>query len=446
MLVRNQKGSILLVVFVAMLTLVLLGTALAGMSIYDQRQAVRQQKNSEAMYLARGGAEAVAAHLLKYPQDAPKIIALGCDEVVLDNGAKFVVEVTEDEDGRLFINSTGYSGENMEKLTFSLEPSPELVIPDAEVKFPVFDMAVFAEGLIAIGNSSIINGNLGTHSILDDNVFLNNSSAVHGNVMVGVGGNTDRVISRKNNSIITGICSSLDEERSYPLPIFPEFPNLPQRGDLIADSTTPIATSGSYGKITVNNGQELMFNVGSEGLKIRAESFNIGNSSKVTINGSGKLILYIENTFDIKNSSTFNFPGNPNNVLLYFKGDSSKFKIRNSCVFHGCLYAETADIDLANSGEVVGSIFTGGADVKLSNCSDAYVRVIYAPNALVTLHNSGNLKGAVVCKQFDSKNSSTLTFSSELEGIWNVVPDIDFEEEEVEPELMMKYITGSWSN
>jgi Tfp pilus assembly protein PilX len=44
MLVRNQRGSILVVVLVVVFCLSIIGVSLAGLSLNDQRQTVRQQR------------------------------------------------------------------------------------------------------------------------------------------------------------------------------------------------------------------------------------------------------------------------------------------------------------------------------------------------------------------------------------------------------------------
>ena len=131
--------------------------------------------------------------------------------------------------------------------------------------------------------------------------------------------------------------------------------------------------------------------------------------------------------------------------MLYYAGASNKLKLRNSTIFNGSIYAKTADIDLANGGQIWGNIITGGVDVKLSNASKAVVQAIYAPNALVTVHNAAYVKGAIVCKQYESKNSCVVEYAPEITGIWDLIPDIEFETEDPEPIVVMKYIKGSWS-
>jgi len=60
------------------------------------------------------------------------------------------------------------------------------------------------------------------------------------------------------------------------------------------------------------------------------------------------------------------------------------------------------------SGGVTGHIITGGNCVDIRGNASANVRVIYAPNALVTIHGSGHVRGAVVA------NSCTMTGGASL--------------------------------
>ncbi|MGI6365605.1 MAG: DUF7305 domain-containing protein [Bacillota bacterium] len=442
MLVRNQRGSILVVVLVVVFCLSIIGVSLAGLSLNDQRQTVRQQKDAEALYIARGGAEAVAAYILKNPEAAPGIIAQGQDEVILENGTRFVVKVSESETGQLRIESTGYSGNYSEMVALSLDYSPEkLTVP----LNPVLDMAVFAEGNInihgIIGDGGADASNIGTNSIKQNSINIKSQGKIYGDVLGGAGGNINEILN--NGGYIRGNTGTLDEERKYLLPIFPDFPAyLPGRGNLTVNGTTTVSASGKYGTISLDKNSELKVATGASEseIEIYVNKLEIGNSGKITLVGNGKLILYVEDTFDLKNSASINLGGNPNRIIVYYKG-TNRIKTANSSVLCGCMYAKTADIDVANGGDIAGSIFTGGAAVELKNSS--HVRVVYAPYATVTLHNSGNVDGAIVCWQFDAKNKSRVNYHADVDGIWNIIPDVEFDLVEVE---RPSYLKGSWSN
>src|SRR5690554_6654418 len=118
MFVRNQKGSILVIVLVVLCTLTIGGATLGGMAINDQKQTVRQQKNNEAFYLARSGAEAVATMLLENQENIEDYIGQTTSSE-LGNG-RFEVKVTSDGGGVVLIESTGFSGDYSERVTLSL--------------------------------------------------------------------------------------------------------------------------------------------------------------------------------------------------------------------------------------------------------------------------------------------------------------------------------------
>jgi hypothetical protein len=438
----------MIVVLVSVFVLALLGTALAGLSIHDQQQAIRQQKNAEAMYVARGGAEAIAAYLLANPLEAPRIIAQGEDEVILDNGAKLVVTVTETETGRLLISSTGYVGDYSERLVYSLEPDPELT--NSTPFYPDFDKAVFADGKITLKNAAAIIGSVGTNSCIDNSVSLYPCSIIDGNIQVGIGASASDAVYISNAAQLNGSITNLDKERHYPLPVFPEFPDdLPSRGSLIGWGTQTISGDGAYDTINIGNDGKLIFTVDSGTLRVRVKKMTLGNNAEVIINGTGSLILYIDEEFNFKKDSKVNLFGDPNKILLYYKGGNPAIKLDKSVLFFGCLYAEDADIDVANGGAIVGSIFTGGTKVELSNSCITLARVIYAPNATVTLHSAGLIYGPIVCKEFETKNCGCVYFRPEeaeiIDGIWGKIPDLEFDDELEDP-VQRGYIKGSWSN
>lgn len=432
----NRKGSILVSVLVVVFVLTILGIALGSVALGDQRQTARQQGNNEAYYVARGGAEAVAAYLLENPEAAGELIAKGQDEVVLENGVKFVVQVTELSGGGLRIESTGHSGKYSEEVALSLEYSPsKAYVPQN----PILDMAVFGEGSLNLNGK--VEGSIATNSTNPGSINLAPQANVTGNVCGGLGGDMGQILS--NRGEIHGEIRTLDAVRNYPLPVFPVFPDLPYRNNLNVSGLAPtVSESGRYGTISIAS--ELKFATGGpeEKIEIVAKKLELGNSAKITLLGEGTLVLYIEDTFDLKNNAVVN-PGNnpdPNRVIVYYKG-TNEIKNKNSSTLFGCMYAEKADIDVSNGGDIAGSIFSGGGKVDLKNSS--YVRVVYAPNASVILHNSGNVEGAIVCKEFESKNKGVVRYNAAINGIWGIIPDILFDPMEVESP---GYLKGFWSN
>jgi len=56
------------------------------------------------------------------------------------------------------------------------------------------------------------------------------------------------------------------------------------------------------------------------------------------------------------------------------------------------------------------------AESHFKNSADFY-GAIYAPNADVTMHNSGNVYGAVTAKSFEQKNSGTFNYDTSLRDV-----------------------------
>jgi hypothetical protein len=150
--------------------------------------------------------------------------------------------------------------------------------------------------------------------------------------------------------------------------------------------------------------------VGSGIRQIRIRRLSAANGAKITLVGTGKLILYVEQQFNLCNESAVNKGGDPNQVMLYYKGSSS-VSPANDSHFFGSIYAESADLNLSNASSIRGSIITGGSMVTMSNSSTADVRVVYAPKAQVIMANHAEVTGSIVCKSFLAANHVTVNFA-----------------------------------
>lgn len=243
MFARNQRGSVLIVVMVAMAALLILGGTLSTVALSDQRQAIRQQKNNEAYYLARSGAEAVEAVLTKDISNINSYLGQ-TTECELGNG-RFEARVIDGGDGTIVIESTGYAGNQSEKLTLTLtfpgdsgdgdEPGDD---PAGPGYLPIFDMAVFSYGKIKLTGSSKVEGNAATSSVERGAVDFGWSTSVE-NLYIGPGGNPDIVVNAPNPPGNYQNVGYLEKERLYPEPVFPDFPaELPQRSDIIETGNT----------------------------------------------------------------------------------------------------------------------------------------------------------------------------------------------------------------
>jgi len=451
MFVWNQKGSILVVVLVVLFSLTIMGVALGSQVITDQKQTVRQQKNNEAYYLARSGAETVATLLLENQEDIDNYIGQNTQSE-LGNG-RFEVQVVQQDSDTLIIESTGYSGNYSEKVTLSL-----LTDSAGGSQLPVFDLALFVDGEITFSGSAAVDGNVGTNITTTNGVVIEGggSSNILGNFYSGVGSDPNDVLSIPGykDYAIQGEIGTLNEERDYPPPKYPDFPTLPTKPDIKTnwDNASPLITEdGYYDTITIDQNYEVRIDVGDEDTirRVRVRNFD-GVQGRLLLEGEGKLELYVDESFYIK--GYFNGGrdwGNPDQAIIYYNS-TDDFTLAGETHVYASLFAmyddyENAKVQVTNGANLYGSMFTNAADVSVNGGSDNnHVRVFYAPNADFELANAGTIYGAVVCNTFQGSGNVDVVYHPDVEDIWDSLPDIGFEDDG--DSESSGFIRGNWSN
>lgn len=172
----------------------------------------------------------------------------------------------------------------------------------------------------------------------------------------------------------------------------------------------------------------MIINIYDEDFIIRANEFVVSGAGKVTINkyGSGKLILYISDKFDLSGSGKVNENGNPEDVYLYYSGNHT-LNPSGSTKFVSNVYVEKADIEISGSGGITGNIISGGNNVIISGDASAIVRALYAPNAVIKYTGSGKTRGAVIGKDIEMSGGTSIIYD---ESVKHINPeDLGFETE-----------------
>ncbi|HHW74587.1 MAG TPA: hypothetical protein GX744_04965 [Firmicutes bacterium] len=431
MFARNQRGLVLVVVMVAMAALLILGGTLSTVALSDQRQAIRQQKNNEAYYLARSGAEAVEAVLIKDISNINSYLGQ-TTECELGNG-RFEASVVDGGDGTIVIESTGYAGVFSERVTLRLMPQCAPYDPPEETNIflPIFDMAVFSSSEIRINSGSpTIYGRAGTNSV-SQSVYLNNAGGyrITEDLYIGAGG-LPAIVVPNHREKVGGEIIELDRERYYPLPEFPDFPdNLAQRGDLSTnDVSRVISQDGYYERIDVYKPLTIDVGDGVRTIRVKKLTCHGWENSKIKLTGSGILKLYIDEDFILLSSSQINNEGDPAQAAIYYRGDADITFAGDAKVF-ACLfsYSDKADFYLKGSGGINGVVFLKGKKVGITGGTVAIVSVLYAPNAEVRLTGGGSLSGAIVCDSFFADGGTKVVYDAGIEEIWEQVPEMGFD-------------------
>jgi hypothetical protein len=220
---------------------------------------------------------------------------------------------------------------------------------------------------------------------------------------------------------VKGEILPLGETRTYPQLIFPDFPTgLIDRGSYTAGwSPVPagghrISENGYYSSITVPN--QLTIDVGNEDRILRIGTLDVqgGNPDNILINrtGNGRLILYVDNAFIFGGGATINNNGATEALIMYYAG-SNAINFSGNERFFGNVFIKDANLTIGGSSGITGHILTGGTNVEINGAADAYTRLLYAPNAHISMTGSSTLKGSVISKSFDGGSGNRIAVTYE---------------------------------
>jgi len=285
---------------------------------------------------------------------------------------------------------------------------------------PQFEAGIFSYAGISL-SSCTVNGSVVTNSTANDSVQIDWGTWIRDNLSIGPGGDPSKVVKIPKHSttgnFIGGNITNLSSIKTYTMPVFPEYPALTSKGNFTAGwwpTPPPIDTDGYYDTIDVQS--ELIINVGSGDRKIRVKNLDISGSGEITIQGTGNLILYIENSLTLSGSATINSTGNPKSNLIYYKGDAAHktINIVGGVKVRGTIFAEDASVNVNNGGSVSGNIITNGANISVNGGSANTVLSIFAPNASVNMGGGASIEGSIIARSFIMSGGSNVTFNSNI--------------------------------
>jgi hypothetical protein len=432
-ILSDEKGFI--TVFLLAMIFIIITIMGAGIVFINNgnKRAWSTARSNQALYLAEAGIEKAIQWLKDNPNqwDSPPTISrtslpsvvFGTYEVDFLPPIESLPPGTEE----WTICSTGIvqSANREIKETISIE----FTKTQSNIVKLDFNYALFTSGNIHMGSkgSSIIGGDVATNSTAPNSIYFPWSAKIEGHLYVGPGADPSQVVDgaqkdpeEKNVTLGT---SNLEEMISYPLPLFPDYPtNLPTRSSITLEGSTndSISEDGYYPNITIKDNTTLTIDIpeGTE-RKIMVDTLYMPQGN-IVINGSGKLTLYVKNSFTFTYGSKINYgssgDGNPDQVLIYYEG-TNKFSIAGDTKINGTVFVEKADMEIDNSGGIKGHIITGGNNVSIAGDGSAVVKALYAPNANVSLTNSGKIYGAVVAKNFSTSGNSRIYYDPSISSV-----------------------------
>ncbi len=423
---QSERGSALVLILIVCAVLLLFSATLMTIGTSENVQAKRQEDKQQAYYMARSGVDAVAAWIINNPSSVDQLLNKTSDPIEMAEG-NVVITVNEGPDNEIIIQANSTTGNFHETASLTMVPGGQ-----GQVNM-TFENAVFSKTDIKLYGSAMIRGSAGINSREPGSIYFGWSTGVTGNLFVGPGADIKKVVTGARPDPMDNVnleVLSLDHTKDIPLPEFPPLPSgLPWRGNFTAgwNPSPPysITQDGEYGDLTVLS--ELRIDVGNGIRTIRVKNFEVSGSGKIILVGSGTLHLYVEDSFVVANGGKVNNGGDPNRLLLVYKGDSKVSVAGDTRVFANC-YIERAALFMGGSNAIHGNIICGGLgqDISLDIEGDAsaYARVLYAPNSNVSLKGSGKVRGAIVANSFTAEGGTWVEFSQDIANIVLPVPVI----------------------
>ncbi|MCE5223185.1 hypothetical protein LLG10_03225 [bacterium] len=241
------------------------------------------------------------------------------------------------------------------------------------------------------------------------NVTLSGSSKIYGNVV------TNGAIVTSGTSTVEGQTSEFSGyDFNFPLPVFPTISgdSYQSKGSYTAGwwpPPEPIIEDGYYSSLkAVNN---LVIDTGNEGetRTIVVDNFELSGDGKISLSGSGKLVLVVKDQFKFTNDVLFNNGGLPENVVIYYEGeDDLQFGQGH---ISGSVYTKNSGISFTGSTSIQGNIFVGGGNVTVAsgnvNLADA---LLYAPGSDLNVTGSSSIEGRIIANSVTGSGASTIRF------------------------------------
>lgn len=411
-MVHKENGSALVLTILIITVLLILSSALIHLYFSESRLSKHEENRKKAYYIAEAGIEYALTVFEKdsfWDEDGSLLPEYVDNISDLFDGSLTSLERSENE----IIVSTGTSN----NISVAIE-----IQVIGEESMPELDMAIYSDTDININNGTIT-GDLATNY---GTITIKGWPTINGDMYIGPDSAPEDTVIYPPNYDLDSEIYNQDNSRTYTLPDFPAFPDdLPYRGDF----TTPwvegeyyeINQDGEYNLIQTSGHRTITIDMGGGDRIIRVKDLDIDQGHIELVNtGSGKLILYVEDSFTLNGSSSINKNGNPEDVFMYYKG-STQINLAGSTDYVGSIYVKEADISMKGSGGINGHILSGGDTINLTGGSSTNVRALLAPDSTVNVTGGASFRGSIVCDILNMSGGANITYE-ELSDI--SLPDI----------------------
>lgn len=380
---QSGRGFVLPFVVVLMVVMVLVGFGMLSLGYNAKVQSLRYSEDTYAI----SAAEAGIVHMVERMNDKLEedeewdnttLFMLNMPYVKLPNShAEYRVRIIGNPSMGFVITSTGRSGQA--KRTFFA----------MTLLRGVFDYGILVKDKIKLYENCVVSAynsetgqsGLGTIIATVDSkggatVDLK-EAYVHGDVLVGPGGDPDKMIN--NRGTITGKAGNISSMPEFPEVSVPDeleynwwFKNKIKSGDgeeTLPGTTFAISGNKNYSEIELSNNDVLEIS-GDTSIYVTGD-VEIEDSAEIRIkdDGTSSLTLYVDGKFEIKDGAIINnLTKKPENFKLFGSSPKNqKIEIdtdRQGYNFYGVVYAPNAEVEVGLDGDIYGSFVCDKFELK----------------------------------------------------------------------------------
>ncbi|RKX25605.1 MAG: hypothetical protein DRP45_05525 [Candidatus Zixiibacteriota bacterium] len=344
-IIKNEKGSALLIAMAMSLMLFLVGVAAVNNSVTDTDMSFNQSYTEQAFYVAEAGAWRAFTKI-----KADSTWNTGFTDESFGGGTYSVIRTDSSTNPALLdtvvITSTGEADGCRAIVELTLAPDI----------FHPFKHAMFADKSMDIRNSfntdsycsdsgtyaaTVLTseGDVGSNGTID----VANGAFIGGDVASSLTGGTNV----HWGATVTGTTTDAAEAQEVPAVPASEFTAAQ------ANNSAPAGLSGSYSYNVATNTFLSTGNVVLASGTYFFSSMILKNSASLSVAPGAEVKIYITGDIEMKNSSEMNSGGTPGSLQIYSQGD---FVLKNSGDVAAVFYSPNGDADLRNSGQFFGSI------------------------------------------------------------------------------------------
>lgn len=386
---QKPRGSIIIVALTSVMFLIVVGTSLMNLTLTEIGTAARSARLASAFHLADAGLDVAIQELWKdraWSGSAymPGPASTGGYEVTVDTISPRLRRVVST--GHVPINdptADGYQRRQIEAILELSDPSP-------------FEEALFTQATIWLDSNAIVDsydsrvgsygpgnihadGDIGTNASGPSTITLTSNVEVHGDAVVGPGGDPGTDIVMDPSTQITGTGWALTQPKDLTPAAFPS--GTATTSIVLGGSDTMTLPSGTYRYTHVElDSNAQVFVTGDVTLYVEQDFRLLSNSRFVTSCAACTVTIYVEGTVDpskpsappaveLDSNALLSAGGVPTRLQLFVSGDGTAARpvvIRSNAGFYGAIHAPVSTFLLDSNAIVYGAVIAAEADL-LSN-------------------------------------------------------------------------------